>query len=459
MNLLSAALDLLLPQPCAGCDAPGGVLCRSCEHSLTGPARLCLPSPIPAGLPPPFATAPYAGPVRRLIVAHKERGLSGLTGFLGAALARSVLTATAAGDRVVLVPVPSSRASVRRRGHDPTLRLAEEATRTLPAMSGLRPACVRALIHRRGVADQAGLSATERATNLRGALYSPLDLTGHRVIVVDDVLTTGATLTEATRALREAGAEVPVCAVIAATQRHSGGSFSANAPATASARPPTSGPRPPPTPRQPPTGTLKVRPCRRTRRRGALYRPPPSQERARLLRSLVVRQPVELRHRRRPSSTAAPAAASGHLPTSRPARLLRALGGRVGCGGPFITAHPRSSGPQSPTAHSVTPHDPPTSDSVTSTGPHDLGSTAHLNRRSGRRSPISGTAVLGHRRPVAGSRSSEVRLFRGTHPPGRPALRPHFACGPRGTPCVIRDDTPRSDLSGFEWISLHLVVD
>jgi phosphoribosyl transferase-like protein len=131
-------------------------------------------------------------------------------------------------------------------------------------MSGLRPACVRALIHRRGVADQAGLSATERATNLRGALYSPLDLTGHRVIVVDDVLTTGATLTEATRALREAGAEVPVCAVIAATQRHSGGSFSVNAPPTASARAPTSGPRPPPTPRHPPTGTLEVRRCRRT---------------------------------------------------------------------------------------------------------------------------------------------------------------------------------------------------
>lgn len=81
---------------------------------------------------------------------------------------------------------------------------------------------MRALRHRRRVADQAGLTATDRVLNLTGAMQSRLDLRGWRVIVVDDVITTGATLTEAARALREAGAEVPVCAVIAATQRRSG---------------------------------------------------------------------------------------------------------------------------------------------------------------------------------------------------------------------------------------------
>ncbi|HEY0542207.1 MAG TPA: phosphoribosyltransferase family protein [Actinoallomurus sp.] len=230
MNVFSAALDLLLPQPCAGCGASGHLVCPACAERLAGPARLRLPSPVPSGLPPPFAIAPYAGVVRQLIVAHKERGLTGLARPLGTALARAALTAADTASPVLLVPVPSSRASVRRRGLDPTLRIAREAaTRAThevlrrhgdgddrPVMS-----CVRALTHRRRVADQAGLTAAARAVNLGGALQARLDLRGHRVIVVDDVITTGATLTEAARALRAAGAEVPACAVIAATARSS----------------------------------------------------------------------------------------------------------------------------------------------------------------------------------------------------------------------------------------------
>jgi predicted amidophosphoribosyltransferase len=242
MRLLAAALDLLLPQPCAGCGEPGGLVCRACEDHLAGPARLCLPSPLPVGLPPPFAVAPYAGPVRRLIIAHKEHGLSGLARPLGAALARAATTAADPGGPLLLVPVPSSRASVRRRGHDPTLRIAEEAARqatsgaagraarrtaretrdTRPA-DGARAVCVRALRHRRRVADQAGLTAADRVLNLVGAMESRVALRGRRVIVVDDVVTTGATLAEAARALRAAGAEVQASAVIAATRRRSRG--------------------------------------------------------------------------------------------------------------------------------------------------------------------------------------------------------------------------------------------
>jgi predicted amidophosphoribosyltransferase len=223
MNLLAAALDLLLPQSCAGCGGPGGLVCRACEDQLAGPARLCLPSPPPAGLPPPFAVAPYAGPVRRLIIAHKERGLSGLARPLGAALARAAAMAAGSGEPLLLVPVPSSRASVRRRGHDPTLRIAEEASvRGAHLADGVRVVCVRALRHRRRVADQAGLSAADRVLNLTGAMESRLDLRGLRVIVADDVITTGATLTEAARALRAAGADVSASAVIAATRRRPG---------------------------------------------------------------------------------------------------------------------------------------------------------------------------------------------------------------------------------------------
>lgn len=233
MGVLTAALDLVLPQPCAGCGAPGTLLCPACEPRLAASARLSLPSPVPPGLPPPWAVAPYGGPVRQLIVAHKERGLTGLARPLGAALARAAVAAAQSADigpPILLVPVPSSRASVRRRGRDPTLMIAREAaraaTRTAAADAGgettalRKVSCVQALQHRRRVADQAGLTATARSANLTGALRARLDLRGVRVIVVDDVVTTGATLTEAARALRDAGAEVPAAAVIAATERH-----------------------------------------------------------------------------------------------------------------------------------------------------------------------------------------------------------------------------------------------
>jgi predicted amidophosphoribosyltransferase len=94
-----------------------------------------------------------------------------------------------------------------------------------------RPVVVRSLLrHRRVVADQAGLSQLARRDNLRGALgVTALPPAGWRVVVVDDVVTTGATLTEAVRALHAAGVAVAGTAVVAATvrhraARHSGGS-------------------------------------------------------------------------------------------------------------------------------------------------------------------------------------------------------------------------------------------
>lgn len=220
MGLLAEALDLLLPQRCAGCGLTGGQLCAACGAALTGPARLRPPRPAPPGLPPPWAVALYAGAVRQLIVAHKEHGRAGLARPLGAALARAVLAAAGgAGSTTLLVPVPSSRASVRRRGADPTLRIALAAAREAGRL-GVPAHCVRALAHTRRVADQAGLDAERRTANLAGALTARRDLRGARVVVVDDVITTGATVTEATRALRAAGAEVTAAAVVAATPRH-----------------------------------------------------------------------------------------------------------------------------------------------------------------------------------------------------------------------------------------------
>lgn len=224
--VLRDLLDLVLPESCAGCGCPAGLLCAACRAALAGPARVRWPDPVPPGLPVPWSVAPYDGPVRSAVVAAKEHGRTRLAGPLGDALARAVVAAGGRGSgpaaAELLVPAPSRRAAVRARGHDPTLRLARRAAAV--ARAGGRPmAVVPVLRVASQVRDQAGLDAAARAANLAGRLSVPGRLVplvaGRRVLVVDDVVTTGATLAESARALRAAGAEVLAAATVAATSR------------------------------------------------------------------------------------------------------------------------------------------------------------------------------------------------------------------------------------------------
>ncbi|MFC5752967.1 ComF family protein [Actinomadura rugatobispora] len=154
-------------------------------------------------------------------MAHKERARTSLAVPLGRALARSVRSAVSLSEPLVVVPVPSSRRSVRLRGHDPTRRMAEVAVRELQN-AGAPVTLLQALRHRRKVADQASLPASRRASNLAGALepLPGLPLAGRAVVLADDVITTGSTLVEAARALRTSGAQVLAAAAVAATPRH-----------------------------------------------------------------------------------------------------------------------------------------------------------------------------------------------------------------------------------------------
>jgi predicted amidophosphoribosyltransferase len=163
-------------------------------------------------LPPVAAVGQYDGALQRLLLAHKERGQLFLTRPLGAGLARAVAVHGVTG--VVLTPVPSSPAAVRARGHDHAMRLAQAAAKAggHDARRLLRPA--------RAVADQSGLTSLQRAANLTGALVAH-GVPGPAVVVVDDVMTTGATLAEAARALRAQGHPVVGAAVVAATRRRS----------------------------------------------------------------------------------------------------------------------------------------------------------------------------------------------------------------------------------------------
>jgi predicted amidophosphoribosyltransferase len=155
----------------------------------------------------------YAGPLRRLVAAHKERGARHATPMLGSLLASAVrlhgLTTP-----LTLVPVPSTPAAVRRRGYDSVLLVTTDAAGRL-RREGHPVVVSKALRHARRLEDQAGLDTAARWENRRGALVArPVQ---GEVLVVDDVCTTGATLTEACRALLAAGAGECRAATVSAT--------------------------------------------------------------------------------------------------------------------------------------------------------------------------------------------------------------------------------------------------
>jgi predicted amidophosphoribosyltransferase len=219
---LSVAGELLLGAACHGCSEPWWGICPRCRSAVLSYGCLATrPDPCPVGFPFTVSTAPYDVILRQLVAAHKERGALNLTPFLAGRLAAAIegvlhFTASPAS-AVVLVPVPSARAAVRERGFDATWALARGAARLLRRQMPVRAG--RLLHQARSVRDQARLSAEQRATNLQGAFRVTKMAPGPPVVVVDDVVTTGSSLTEAARALREAGHHVVGAATVAATQR------------------------------------------------------------------------------------------------------------------------------------------------------------------------------------------------------------------------------------------------
>jgi ComF family protein len=221
---LAAASDLLLGASCHGCGQPWWGICPHCRQQVAcRHPFFTTPVPCPDGFPVTVTSSTYDPILRRLISAHKERQALALTSVLAERLALSVHGLLASGPHavgtswIVLVPIPSAARTVRQRGFDATASMARLAARRLRVRY---PVTVRlALTQGRRVADQAGLRAAARRENLAGAFRLRRPISTGMVVLVDDVVTTGSSLTEAARALRAASIPVLGAATVAATVR------------------------------------------------------------------------------------------------------------------------------------------------------------------------------------------------------------------------------------------------
>ncbi|GAB2911810.1 hypothetical protein GCM10027047_07490 [Rhodococcus aerolatus] len=209
---MRSLLDLVLPLLCGGCGAPGVRWCPGCAATLGGEPLALRPRAGAAG--PAWALAPYGGPARAAVVAAKERGRRDLARPVGEALAAGVTHLREWGELdpaelapLWLVPAPSRPGAARRRGGDAVAAMTVAAARCL-ARPGLAPVVWPGVALRRGTRDSVGLGVGERVANLagrvrvRGGVRPP---PGACVLVVDDVLTTGATAAAVRRALTAAG--------------------------------------------------------------------------------------------------------------------------------------------------------------------------------------------------------------------------------------------------------------
>ncbi|GGM46566.1 ComF family protein [Microbacterium saperdae] len=195
---------LLLAASCAGCGEPGELLCAGCRAQLT-PCPVAIVTPDGLAV---HAALSFEGVAARCIRRLKGEGETLLARVLGGALA-PVLDAALAGGALV-VPVPTGRAAFRARGYRVPDLLARRAG-AIPSPL-LVPAAARA--------DQRGLDVRERRENVRGSMRARRRGAGERIVLLDDVVTTGATLDEAARALTEAGFDVLSAVALAATPRH-----------------------------------------------------------------------------------------------------------------------------------------------------------------------------------------------------------------------------------------------
>lgn len=235
MTLWGDVLDVVFPERCVACDAvlgdPRAFFCADClpevEEIPAAPAcaRCHEPGAFPRGLcdrcqrrlprfTRAFAPLEHAGAVARAVQRFKYEGHPELARPLGALLAVASKDFLAQAP-ALLVPLPLHAARYRERGYDQTTLLAVEVAKLTK-----RTLRDDALTRTKATARQVGQDDDERAANVAGAFAAAESVKGQRLLLLDDVLTTGATANEAARALLDAGAaEVQVLTLARAVRQ------------------------------------------------------------------------------------------------------------------------------------------------------------------------------------------------------------------------------------------------
>lgn len=215
LEALRSLADFLFPPAClvCGCDCPGErKLCGDCERELTETALL---------YEPPRRTLehinltsvllPYDSSCRELVHAFKYRGMQSVASFFGKLMARKTLPRLGAFSGAPLIPVPLHPTKLRERGYNQCRSIADGFASF--AGNPIREDLIARTVN---TGTQTALDHEERARNVRDAFTytGEMSLSGRPVILIDDVMTTGSTLSECARVLKEGGAgEIAVCVV------------------------------------------------------------------------------------------------------------------------------------------------------------------------------------------------------------------------------------------------------